>query len=295
MKTLIMLIRRNMLVYSRDKATVFFSMLAMIIVISLNVIFLGKNNVDTLMAFGNINSQMANEFIIVWIIAGIIAINCVTSSLAVMNIMVEDEDKKRMPVFLVSSVSRFKLSLAYILTAFLVSFGISIATFCGLQIYLLIIGEQIFTIIQVAKIIGIIFLNSFASSTFIFFIVSFIHTSSTYSGLNTLISTLIGFITGMYVPMGELPIIIQKILKFVPAVHGVSLIREAFLENVIKSVFLGAPSDVVEKYSDYMGITLSYNGNIIDDIYKVIILLITGTLFMILSGIVIKNKEARDR
>jgi len=295
MKTLIMIIRRNMLVYSRDKATVFFSMLAMIIVILLNVIFLGKNNVDNLMTFGNINSQMANEFIIVWIIAGIIAINCVTSSLAVMNIMVEDEDKKRMPVFLVSSVSRFKLSLAYILTAFLVSFGISITTFCGLQIYLFIIGEQLFTIIQVAKIIGIIFLNSFASSTFMFFLVSFIHTASAYSGINTLISTLIGFVTGMYVSMGELPIILQKILKFIPAVHGVSLIREAFLENVIKSVFVGQPTEVFERYLDYMGITLSFNGTMINDSYKVIILLITGIIFLILSGIVIRNKEARDR
>ena len=295
MKTLIMIIRRNMLVYSRDKATVFFSMLAMIIVILLNVIFLGKNNVDNLMTFGNINSQMANEFIIVWIIAGIIAINCVTSSLAVMNIMVEDEDKKRMPVFLVSSVSRFKLSLAYILTAFLVSFGISITTFCGLQIYLFIIGEQLFTIIQVAKIIGIIFLNSFASSTFMFFLVSFIHTASAYSGINTLISTLIGFVTGMYVSMGELPIILQKILKFIPAVHGVSLIREAFLENVIKSVFVGQPTEVFERYLDYMGITLSFNGTMINDSYKVIILLITGIIFLILSGIVIRNKEVRDR
>ncbi|MBE6072650.1 MAG: ABC transporter permease [Clostridium butyricum] len=295
MKTLIMIIRRNMLVYSRDKATVFFSMLAMIIVILLNVIFLGKNNVDNLMTFGNINSQMANEFIIVWIIAGIIAINCVTSSLAVMNIMVEDEDKKRMPVFLVSSVSRFKLSLAYILTAFLVSFGISSTTFCSLQIYLFIIGEQLFTIIQVAKIIGIIFLNSFASSTFMFFLVSFIHTASAYSGINTLISTLIGFVTGMYVSMGELPIILQKILKFIPAVHGVSLIREAFLENVIKSVFVGQPTEVFERYLDYMGITLSFNGTMINDSYKVIILLITGIIFLILSGIVIRNKEVRDR
>lgn len=295
MKTLIMLVKRNLLVYSRDRATVFFSMLAMIIVITLNVIFLGKNNVDNLMTSANITSEMANEFIIVWIIAGIIVINCVTSSAAVMNIMVDDEDKKRMPVFLVSSVSRFKLSLAYILTAFLVSFGISIITFCGLQIYLFIIGEQLFTLIQVAKIIGIVFLNSFASSTFMFFIVSFIHTASAYSGVNTLISTLIGFITGMYVSMGELPVILQKILKFIPAVHGASLIREAFLENVIKSVFAGQPIESLEKHLDYMGITLSYNGSLINDSYKVIILLITGIVFMILSGVVIKNKEARDR
>lgn len=295
MKTLIMLVRRNMLVYSRDKATVFFSMLAMIIVIVLNVIFLGKNNVDNLMTSTNMTSEMANEFIIVWIIAGIIAINCVTSSVAVMNIMVEDEDKKRMPVFLVSSVSRFKLSLAYILTAFLVSFGISIVTFCGLQMYLFIIGEQLFTLIQVAKIIGIIFLNSFASSTFMFFLVSFIHTASAYSGINTLISTLIGFVTGMYVSMGELPVILQKILKFIPAVHGTSLIREAFLENVIKSVFVEQPTEVLERYLDYMGITLSYNGSLINDSYKVIILLMTGIIFLILSAIIIRNKEARDR
>lgn len=295
MKTLVMLIKRNMLVYRRDRATVFFSMLAMIIVIALNVIFLGKNTVDNLINVLHISSAMANKLVIVWIIAGIIVINCVTTSIAAMGLMVEDEDKKRMPVFLASSVSRFKLSMGYILTAFIASETIGIITLGILEMYLLLSGGYMFTLIQIIKIIGLIFLNSFGSSVFMFFLVSFIHSSSAFSGINILVGTLIGFVTGMYVQMGELPAMVQNILKFIPILHGASLMREALLENVITAVFAGKSDQVISKCTEYMGITLSYNGTLINDSYKIIFLLITGIIFMFLSAFVIRNKEARDR
>lgn len=295
MKTLIMLIKRNMLVYRRDRATVLFSMLAMIIVIALNVIFLGKNNVDNLINIVHISSTMANKLVFIWIIAGIIVINCVTTSTAVMGLMVEDEDKKRMPVFLVSSVSRFKLSMSYILTAFIASATIGIITLGGLEMYLLLSGGYVFTLIQIIKIIGLIFLNSFGSSTFMFFLVSFIHSSSAFSGINTLVGSLIGFVTGMYVQMGELPSIVQNILKFIPVLHGASLMREALLENLITDAFTGQQVQIMNECTEYMGITLSYNGWVILDRYKIIFLFITGMIFMILSVFVVRNREARDR
>lgn len=295
MKTVMMLIKRNMLVYSRDKGAIFFSMLAMIIAIALNITFLGKNNVDNFVKWTDISRGEASQFIIVLILSGIIMINCVTSTIAAMNIMVKDESTKKMPVFLVSSTSRFKLSLGYILTAFLASFMVSIFTLGFIQLYLLFSNQILFSFFQLIKIIFIIILNSFASSAFIFFLASFIRTQSAYSGINTLIGTLIGFITGMYIAIGELPSIVQKLLKLIPIFHGTSLLKEAILENMINSTLSNQPAEIADKYLEYMGITLSYNGTLINDSYKIIFLLITGVIFMVLSAFIIKNKEARDR
>lgn len=40
------LIKRNILVYSRDRSNIFFSLLSMLIIIGLMVVFLGKMNAD---------------------------------------------------------------------------------------------------------------------------------------------------------------------------------------------------------------------------------------------------------
>jgi multidrug/hemolysin transport system permease protein len=46
MKTLGVLVRRNMMVFCKDKENVFYSTLAMLIIILLMLVFLGKMNVD---------------------------------------------------------------------------------------------------------------------------------------------------------------------------------------------------------------------------------------------------------
>ncbi len=43
---LLRLIKRNILVYSRDRSNIFFSLLSMLIIIGLMVVFLGKMNAD---------------------------------------------------------------------------------------------------------------------------------------------------------------------------------------------------------------------------------------------------------
>lgn len=295
MKTVIMLTKRNMLLYLKDKATVFFSTLSMLIIIGLTVIFLGKMNVDNILEMVSIERKMAAYLVNSWVMAGIIVVNSVTVSLGVIGIMIEDEDKNRITSFWVSPVSRSKITLGYILAAFIIGCIFCFITLGISEAYIYLAGGNFLGFNELVKAIIFTVINVFSSSCFVFFIATFIHTNSAFSALNTIVGTLVGFISGIYLPIGVLPNIVQKAIKCFPIVYGTSLMRELYVKDAMDNVFIGVPEKIVNEYTNYMGITLSIGEKQIDDLQKVLILLLSGLIFTILSVVVLRNKNIKDR
>lgn len=108
MKTVFCLSKRNIIIYLRDRVSVFLSILSMLIVLALMVIFLGNMNsenvVDALAQFGGArdtatDKNNATYLIQMWTLAGILEVNAVTITLTVIGIMVQDEAKGRLASF----------------------------------------------------------------------------------------------------------------------------------------------------------------------------------------------------
>ena len=105
MKEIGYLVKRNSLLFLRERSAVFFSLLSMLIVLALMVIFLGRMNsralVDLLSEWGGERDLAADErnaayLIQLWTLAGILVVNAVTVTLTVTGIMVQDETEKRL-------------------------------------------------------------------------------------------------------------------------------------------------------------------------------------------------------
>ena len=97
-------VNRNLKVFFRDKTAVFFSLLAVFIVLGLYILFLGDVWTDS---FSNIKE--AKELMNCWIIAGLIGVTSVTANMGAFGIMVEDKSKNKMKDFTVSPMKNFKL------------------------------------------------------------------------------------------------------------------------------------------------------------------------------------------
>lgn len=295
MKTVIMLTKRNMLLYLKDKSAVFFSLLSMLIIIGLTIIFLGKMNVDNILEMVSIERKLAEYLVNSWVMAGIIVVNSVTVTLGVIGIMIEDEDRNRIASFWVAPISRVKIILGYILAAFIIGCIFCFITLVISQVYIYSAGGEFLGSMALIKSIIFIVINVFSSACFVFFIATFVHSTNAFSSISTIIGTLIGFIAGMYLPMGLLPNMVQKIVKLFPIVYGTSLMRGVYVKDAIENVFNGAPVEIINEYTDYMGITLSLGGQYINDTKKVLILLGSGFIFIVLSSIVLKKKNIKDR
>lgn len=295
MKTIEMLAKRNMKLYLRDRTTVLFSMLTIIIIIVLNVVFLGKLNVDNIIANNPISEKDARYFVDTWVLAGIIYTSTLTVTLAVIGVMIDDEEQKRMKAFYTAPVKRLELTLGYIVSAFIMGFIMSMFTLFISKLYLYFTGNPLLDPLTLMKLIGVIVFNVFFNACLVFFFVSMLKTASSFSALNIILGTLIGFIAGIYLPIGMLPNVVRQVLSSAPFLHGASLIRRFYTKDSLALIFDGAPSNLMMEYSDYMGITINRNGTQTSLIAQFSFLFICAILCIILSAFVLSKKNGNDR
>lgn len=301
---LLRLVKRNILVYIRDKSNIFFSLLSMIIIIGLMVVFLGKMNadgvVDLLNKYGGtrdtvVDRHNADQLVLLWTLGGIVVVNSVTITLSMIGIMVEDEVEKKLSSFYVSPVNRIIFVLGYVLAAIIMAVIMCVFTVILGEGYFILMGGSLLTITQLIKIVIYILLNVFTSSCLVFLILNFVHTQSALSGLGTIIGTLVGFMSAIYLPMGMLPLKVQSVLKGFPMVYGSSFLRDIFTSDIIIETFSNCPNRVIDEYKEYMGITLTHNNEIISDKFKIAFMVISGIIFIGISAILQRNRNVMKR
>ncbi|MCM1252524.1 MAG: ABC transporter permease [Clostridium sp.] len=295
--------KRNCLIYIRDKAAVFFSMLSMLIVLGLMVIFLGKMNsddlLDVLAQFGGrdsaVDERNATCLIQLWTLAGILVVNSVTVTLTVLGAMVQDETRHRIVAFYVSPVKRIKLSLGYILSAWLVGTFMCLLTLAVGEIYFLIQGYPLLTASDIFTLTGMIALNAFTFSALGYLLALFIHSDSAWSGMLTIIGTLVGFIGGIYLSLGMLGENLQKVLMCLPVLHGASMMRQVCTKAAIDETFAGLPDSVADIFQKQMGITLFWNDSEITLTTQCAVLLGYAIIAIAAAAYINKKRKLKDR
>jgi len=301
---IVRLIKRNILVYTREKANVFFSLLSMLIIIGLVGIFLGKMNADSVVAlleqYGGVRDPLvdqenARQLVTLWTLAGIVVVNSITITLAMIGIMVEDEAKNRLSSFYVAPVKRSIFVLSYIIAAILMGIMMCILTVVIGELYIVVTGGTLLAVGAMGKILLYIILNVFTSASMVFLIANFVHSQSAFAGLSTIIGTLVGFLAAIYLPMGMLPEKVQKVLKCFPLLHGCSFLRSVFTEQIITDTFTNCPEQMINEYKQYMGMTIYRNDTVISQRIQVAFLVISGIIFIGISAIIQRKRNVMRR
>lgn len=301
---LLRLIKRNILVYSRDRTNIFFSLLATIIVIGNMVLFLGKMNtdniVDLLNKYGGVRDAAADranaeQMILLWTLAGIIIVNSVTITLSMIGIMIEDQALKRLSSFYVSPVNRTVFVLGYVLAAFIMGIIMCALTLVLGEVCAVLTGGQILSYAILIKSMLYIMLNVFSSTCLMFLIANAVHTTSAFAGLSTIIGTLVGFLAGIYLPLGMLPEKVQLVMKCLPMLHGASILRETLTKDIFAVTFANCPVELISEYKKAMGITLLFDDRVISDSFKIAFLLISGIVFIAISAILQRKRNVMAR
>jgi multidrug/hemolysin transport system permease protein len=276
----------------------------MLIIIGLMVVFLGKMNadgiVDLLNQYGGERDTVADranaeQLVVLWTLAGIVIVNSITITLSMVGIMVEDETQKRLSSFFVSPVKRSTFVMGYVIAAIIMGIIICVLTVTIGEVYIAITGGELLSMDLMGKILLYILVNVFTSTSMVFLLANFVHTQSAFSGLSTITGTLVGFMAGIYLPMGMLPEKVQTVLKCFPLVHGCSFIREIFTEKIITETFVNCPQEVMDGYKQYMGMTITFNDDMVTDTIKMSFLVISGIIFLGISALLQKKRNVMSR
>lgn len=227
------LVKRNIKIFYRDKTAVFFSFLSVIILLSLYILFLGKSFGDGITF---LNPKLVSFLVTSQLMGGVLVINTLTLSLGVVGSFVTDMDLKRLDAFLVAPVKRYKIILSYYLAAVTVTLGFSLVMWFLTVIYVYIDSGYLYNLDTIVKVILLLTFYTFISSSFMIFITSFIKSVNAFGTLGGVLGTLIGFATGIYIPLASLGETVKKVASIIPFTH---------MTILLKQVMLSGPYDVL--------------------------------------------------
>ncbi|MBU0997107.1 MAG: ABC transporter permease [Firmicutes bacterium] len=276
------MVKRHLKCYFRDTSSVFFSMFGVLIIIGLYLLFLGS------MIEGSVSSFAGEEgrfFIDSWIMGGVVAASTMTTTLGAYGIMVTDQSTKILRDFKSSPMKRWQLVLSYVISAMIIGMIMSLFTLVLAEIYISFQGS-ILAFDTLIKVLLIMILSVASSSAFVFFLAVFIKSSNAFAAVSTVIGTTIGFMTGIYIPIGQLPMAVQTVIKIFPISHSAALLRQLMMNEAI-------PLHLVpENFRLFLGINLEFGNGVMENWVHLIVLAGTLIVFYFVSLlIVIRRKE----
>jgi multidrug/hemolysin transport system permease protein len=218
-----------------------------------------------------------------WIMAGLLAVTSMTTTMGAFGIMIEDKTKKISKDFYSSPVSRSGLTSGYILSSYVIGVIMTLFTLVLAEIYILAYGGTLLSIGALLKMFGLILLSAATCTSFILFIVSFFKSTNAFATASTIIGTMAGFLTGIYLPVGQLPDAVQFVVKVFPVSHAAALMRQVMLETPLQQSFAGAPAEAAAQFRQTMGVDLVFGDTAVSTFAGIVILLLTAAVFFLLS------------
>ena len=283
---MISFVSRNLKVFFRDKTAVFFSLLAVLIVLGLYIFFLGDVWIDS---FPNIKG--VKNLMNCWIIAGLIGVTSVTANMGAFGTMIEDKSKNKIKDFYVSPIKKSKIVGGYIISSFIVGSMMSVVTLIISLIYLVYSGVDVLNFKELTEVFLIILMTSLSNSAMILFIVSLFSSEKAFSTASTIVGTLIGFITGIYLPISMLPDSVQIIVKLFPTSHGISILRQIFMKKQMDISFADVPTNYINEFKESMGVVYYINDKLVSNTASVFILIASTIIFFFLAVLILYKKK----
>lgn len=302
MEELMILTGRHLKVYLRDRSAVFFSLLSAIIIIGLMAFFLGDMNIDAILevagpyaAAGDELETLANQLVLSWTFAGILSINAVSVSISVYSGMIRDRVSGKLNSIYTAPISRLKITLSYILAAWAAAVLICLLSLGVMELYGVMQGMELYSLKEHIQIVAMIIGNSFVYAAMMYTLAMLAKTEGAWGGFGTVIGTLVGFLGGIYLPIGTLSDGIAAMMKCTPIIYGTAAFREVMTKSVLEQTFAGVPELITEEYREAMGICLSVGDYTMKMRDEWLILISCGIIFLLVGIGMLKYSKKTDR
>lgn len=293
MRKIMALSVRNLRLFLRDRALVFFSFLSVIIILGLYVLFLGDIQVQNIRSMIQMDIPEIDALVYAWMLPGLIAVSSITLSLGNMSRLVDDAQGENLNDFLVSPLKRTQLILSYLISSIIITTFISLSMFTLSIVIVKLKGGPWLDFEQILQSLVIIILLIISSALMSLYIASWVKTQNTYGVVNSMVGTFIGFVTGAYMPMGIMPIFVQNMFNILPVSLGASLLRQVFLSPILDTVFKNAPAEMLSEYRYFQGVDLKVFGRILTPEFMYIGIIVSIVLLFMLNFLRFKNLSKR--
>ncbi len=262
MKTLRILIFRNVKLFFSDKAMFFTSLITPAILLLLYATFLGNVYESSFLAALPAGLPMAEELIGGCVggqlISSILAVSCVTVSFCSNMLSVQDKALGAVRDFRVSPTSPQLLSVSYYISSLLSTLMICFMATALCLGYVAIVGWY-FSVSDILFLLLDVILLCLFGTALSSVINHFLSTQGQISAVGSMVSSCYGFICGAYMPISQFSPGLQKVISFLPGTYGTSLVRNHSLRGVFAAMKTeGYPEEAIEGMKKVVDCNLSF-------------------------------------
>ena len=284
MKTLKVLLKRNIKMFFSDKGMFFTSLITPAILLVLYATFLGNVYEDSfMMSLGEgvkIKQDIIDGFVGAQLVSSILAVSCVTVAFCSNMLMVQDKANGTIKDFTVTPVKRSLLAVSYYFATIFSTLIICFAAAGICLAYMAFTGWYMSFVDVLLLLLDVVLIVMFgtALSSIINF---FLSTQGQLSAVGTIVSAGYGFICGAYMPISQFSEGLQKVISFLPGTYGTSLVRNHAMRGVFKEMKAeGLPEEAIKALKDTVDCNLYFFGNRVSVSVMYVILCLTIVLLI---------------
>jgi multidrug/hemolysin transport system permease protein len=256
----------------------------------LYVTFLGNTVVDGLVSSLGISKKLADATACSLTLAGMISMAAVTTCLGALSVYVSDKSRA-MKDFQTTPFPKAKITVSYILSS---SIAGIILTFVSLFIclgFIIAKGGVVPDLQDWCLLIFTTILSVMCGNAMVYLLVIFVKSVNAFASLSTVLGTMIGFIMGIYMPIGILPTGIQWVIKCFPMSHSASMYKQILSDPNVEKAFAAAPATDLENYRELYGIVFYYGEFKTNFWFSAFVLAVTTVLFYAVAISVSRTSE----
>lgn len=276
------LLKRNFILYFRNRSGVFFSLLGALISFLLYIIFLQKNLTDAWPQLPD-NTKLLNN----WLMGGTLAVTGITTSFTALTQMVQDRENQVDQDLFLTDLGSWGLQVSYLISSIIISFVMQVFMFAVMSLYF----KESSVISHLPEITLIMLLSSLLSSVVNILLIYRFQSVDSLGKLATIVGTASGFLVGTYIPIGVLPEFAQIIMKCTPATYIASLYRQILMKERLETAFTGN-SSLLQEFQEKMGIQINWQELLTkEETYFIVVIISLVAIFLWLLFVKVFSKR----
>lgn len=281
MRQFLMMVKRNVKIFFKDKGLFFTSLATPLILLVLYATFLGNIFQDSYTSSipegVEVSKKIVSGMVSGQLFASIVSVSCVTVAFCSNMLMVQDKITGVTNDFRIAPVKKYKLALSYFAATFINTLIVCLFATVLCFGYTAIVGWY-FSFVDVLLILADVVLLTLFGTLLASVVNFFLKSQGQISAVGTIVSSVYGFISGAYMPIASFGTGLQKVLMFFPSTYGTSLIKNHTMRGALAALSKsGMPSEVVEGIKEFNDLKLSFFGTNIS----------TGAMYGIIAGCVL--------
>ena len=262
MKTAVVLIKRNIKLFFKDKGMFFTALITPAILLVLYATFLGNVYRDSFTA--NLPAQMplpeelVDGLVAAQLVSSILAVSCVTVAFCSNFLMVQDKANGTVKDLCISPVRPSVLSLSYYVATLLSTLLICLTATAVCLGYMATVGWYLSVSDVLLLLLDVVLLSLFGTALSSI-INLFLSTQGQISAVGTVISAGYGFICGAYMPISSFGEGLQRVISFLPGTYGTSLVRNHAMRGALEALEEeGVPAEAMDGLRDALDCNLYF-------------------------------------